>query len=210
LFAAGLERVRVGITGRDLIVEYENHRHNQNEADALGIVLGVASVNAPPGVERIHAVIKKDNQPLGEVTVKREAYSRFLAGGLADAASVSLTMRTRPTFDADSIAWIGNERSHGIFRLQVAPVVNYLYGTDYGVFDASVGAAFRAFMPLWRGAVFFSTYIAPIYNTKNLDNGRVFSQSRLRGGLSDAGIAQSFWIAPELLNVTALGKFDYH
>ena len=81
LFASGLERVRVGISGHDLIVEYENHRYNQNEADALGIVFGVASVNAPQGIVRIHAVVKKANQPLGEVSVDRDAYAQFIAGG---------------------------------------------------------------------------------------------------------------------------------
>jgi Exopolysaccharide biosynthesis protein YbjH len=209
LFAAGLERVRVGVTGHDLIVEYENHRYNQNEADALGIVLGVASIEAPAEVQRIHAVIKKDNQPLGEITVERRAYAKFLAGGSRDAASVSLTMHTRPTFNADSIEWIGNVHSHSLVRLQVAPVVNYLYGTEFGVFDMSLGAAFKAYVPLWRGAELFTTYIAPVYNTKNFDNGRVFSQFRLRGGLSDAGLAQTFWIAPGVLNVAALGKFNY-
>ncbi|HTI18889.1 MAG TPA: YjbH domain-containing protein [Trinickia sp.] len=209
LFAAGLERVRVGVAGHDLIVEYENHRYNQNEADALGIVLGVASVEAPVDVERIHAVVKKDNQPLAEITVDRSAYAAFVADGSRGTASVALTMRTRPTFDADSIEWIGNEHSHSWVRLQVAPAVNYVYGTEYGVFDTSLGAAFTAYAPLWRGAELFSTYIAPVYNTKNLDNGRVFSQYRLRGGLSDAGLAQTFWIAPSVLNVASLGKFDY-
>ncbi|MBK3746268.1 YjbH domain-containing protein, partial [Paraburkholderia aspalathi] len=79
LFAAGLERVRVGMSGRDLVVEYENHRYNQNEADALGIVLGVASVNAPHGTDKIHVVIKKANEPLGEVIVDRDAFAQFVA-----------------------------------------------------------------------------------------------------------------------------------
>ncbi|MFP3480351.1 hypothetical protein SB780_36480, partial [Burkholderia sp. SIMBA_057] len=90
-----------------LIVEYENHRYNQNEADALGIVLGVASINAPHGIERIRAVVKKANEPLADIAVDREAYQQFVAGGSPTAASASMTMRTRPTYDADSIAWHG-------------------------------------------------------------------------------------------------------
>ena len=209
LFAAGLERVRVGISGRDLIVEYENHRYNQNEADALGIVLGVASVNAPRGIERVHAVIKKDNEPLADVAVDREAYAQFVAGGSPAAASASMTMRTRLSYDADSITWHGNARQHGLTRIQIAPVTNYLYGTEYGNFDISLGANIQGFVPLWRGAELYASYIAPLYNTKNMDEGRVFSQYRLRGGLSTAALTQSFWVMPQVLNVAAVGKFDY-
>jgi Exopolysaccharide biosynthesis protein YbjH len=209
LFSAGLERVRVGISGRDLIVEYENHRYNQNEADALGIVLGVASINAPPGVERIHAVIKKANEPLADVSVDREAYAQFLAGGTPAAASASMTMRAQPDYDANSIAWHGNDRSHGLTRIQIVPITSYLYGTEYGNFDISLGANIQGFVPLWRGAELYASYIAPLYNTRNMDDGRIFSQYRLRGGLSTAALAQSFWVMPQVLNVAAVGKFDH-
>lgn len=209
LFAAGLERVRVGMSGRDLVVEYENHRYNQNEADALGIVLGVASVNAPHGIAKIHVVIKKANEPLGEVTVDRDAFAQFVAGGAPTAAGASLTMRTRPTYDADSIAWHGDEHSHGLTRIQIEPIVSYLYGTEYGNFDISLGANIEGFVPLWRGAELYASYIAPIYNTKNMDEGRVFSEYRLRGGLNAVALAQSFWVMPQVFNVTSIGKFDY-
>ncbi|SFU26853.1 YjbH domain-containing protein, partial [Paraburkholderia aspalathi] len=209
LFAAGLERVRVGMSGRDLVVEYENHRYNQNEADALGIVLGVASVNAPHGTDKVHVVIKKANEPLGEVIVDRDAFAQFVAGGAPTAASASMTMRTRPTYDADSIAWHGNEHTHGLTRIQIEPIVSYLYGTEYGNFDISLGANIEGFVPLWRGAELYASYIAPIYNTKNMDEGRVFSNYRLRGGLNAVALAQSFWIVPQVFNVASVGKFDY-
>lgn len=209
LFAAGLERVRVGISGRDLVIEYENHRYNQNEADALGIVLGVASVNAPHGTDKIHVVIKKANEPVGEVIVDRDAFAQFIDGGAPTAASASLTMRTRPTYDADSIAWHGNEHTHGLTRIQIEPIVSYLYGTEYGVFDISLGTNIEGFVPLWRGAELYASYIAPIYNTKNMDEGRVFSDYRLRGGLNAVALAQSFWIVPQVFNVASVGKFDY-
>jgi hypothetical protein len=210
LLAMGLERVRVAVSGQDLIIEYENHRYNQNEADALGIVLGVGSINAPRGIERVHAVIKKDNQPLADVAVDREAYTQFLAGGSPAAASASMTMRTHPTYNADSMAWHGNEQYHGLMRIQVSPVTNYLYGTEYGNFDLSLGANIAGFVPLWRGAELYASYMAPLYNTKNMDEGQVFSQYRLRGGLYSAALTQSFWIMPQVLNEAAVGKFEYN
>jgi hypothetical protein len=209
LFASGLERVRVGVSGRELIVEYENHRYNQNEADALGIVLGVASVNAPQGIERIHAVIKKANEAIGEVTVDREAFAQFMASGVPGKAAATLTMRTRPSYDASSIAWQGDETKHGLTRIQIQPVTSYLYGTEYGQFDVSLGVNVGAYVPLWKGAELYGSYIAPFYNTKNMDDGRVYSDFRLRNGLSSVALAQSFWIAPQIFNVAAVGKFDF-
>ncbi|HEV3105434.1 MAG TPA: YjbH domain-containing protein, partial [Trinickia sp.] len=91
LVDAGLERVRVGMIGHELIVEYENHRYGQNEADALGIVLGVASEYAPAGIDVVRAVIEKAGEPLGEVSVARAAYTQFLEGDSSAAARASLT-----------------------------------------------------------------------------------------------------------------------
>ncbi|CAN0626998.1 conserved exported protein of unknown function [Burkholderia multivorans] len=205
---AGLERVRAGIAGNDLVVEYENHRYNQNEADALGIALGAAAQYAPKGIDTVRVVIKKTNEPLAEVSVAREAYAQFVAGGMPAAAGASLTMRMRPTHDSDSVAWSGNARKHAWMRVQIAPVTHYLYGTEYGNFDYSVGANIQGFVPLWRGAELYASVIVPFANSRNMDNGRIYSQSRLRGGLSTVALTQSFWIAPRVFNVTALGKFD--
>ena len=93
-------------------------------------------------------------------------------------------------------------------RVQIAPVPCYLYGTEYGNFDYSVGANIQGFVPLWRGAELYTSVIVPLANSRNMDNGRIYRQSRLRGGLSTVALTQSFWIAPRVFNVTALGKFD--
>lgn len=210
LTAAGLERVRVAAVGRDLIVQYENHRFNQNEADALGIVLGVASVDAPPGVERIRVEILKAGETMGEVSVDRVAYASFVAGGAAQPAQASMRMSTRPTYDSKALQWYGNAHDHGWVRIQVEPVTNYLYGTEYGNFDYSLGASVSAFVPLWRGAELYANAIAPLVNSRNMDNGGVYAAYRLRGGMSSAALAQTFWLTSNVLNVTAVGKFDFN
>ncbi|WP_025098338.1 YjbH domain-containing protein, partial [Burkholderia sp. A1] len=208
LSAAGPERGRAGIVGRDLVVEYENHRYNQNEADALGIALGVAARHAGSEIDTIRVVIRKADQAIAEVSVDRGAYAAFLAGGSPTAADASLTMRMRPTYAASAIDWSTKTGRHSLVRFEIAPVTRYLYGTDYGNFDYSVGAELRAFVPLWRGAEFYASAIAPIANSRNMDDGRFYSAYRLRGGIADAALAQSFWIAPRVFNVTSVGKFD--
>ncbi|WP_109477847.1 YjbH domain-containing protein [Paraburkholderia sp. C35] len=209
LFAAGLERVRVGIDGDALVVEYENHRYNQNEADALGIVLGVASIEAPDGIRRVHAIIKKANEPLADVSVERDAYAQFVRGGSPQVASATLAMSTQPDSTSHTVDWHGDASRHGLTRIQIEPITSYLYGTEYGNFDFSLGANIEGFVPLWRGAELYGSYIAPLYNTRNMNDGRVYSQYRLRGGLNAAALAQSFWLLPQVFNVAAVGRFDY-
>ncbi len=210
LIATGMERIRVGVMKQDLIIEYENHRYNQNEADALGIVLGIAATDAPAGIENLRIVVKKANQPLAEMSISRAAYTEFLAGGSPQKASTSLAMRTRPTYDPATIPWHGDSRQHGLIRIRIQPVTSYVFGTEYSKLDYSVGAKAEAFVPLWRGAELYTSAIAPLWNSNNMDNGRVFSDRRLRGGVSAAALTQSFWIAPQVFNVTALGKFNFH
>ena len=69
LRATGLDRVRVGILGDQLVVEYENHRYLQNEADALGVVLGLGAEAASAGTTRVHALTLKAGQVVFETLV---------------------------------------------------------------------------------------------------------------------------------------------
>jgi hypothetical protein len=115
----------------------------------------------------------------------------------------------RPTYNASVVAWSGNETAHGLSRIQILPVTRYLYGTEYGNFDYSIGANVQGFVPLWRGGELFASVIAPLVNSKNLDDGRVYSDYRLRGGIESVALTQSFWIVPGVFNVAAIGKFDF-
>ena len=210
LRAAGLERVRVGLLGRVLVVEYENHRFGQNEADALGVVLGAASEGAPGSTAFVRAVIMKAGAPVGEVTVPRQAYLRFLADGDPTAVRDALSMRGSRTEDEQRVVWYGNRRNHTAVRVRISPVLNYVYGTEYGVFDISAGANVEAFVPLWRGGELVASVIAPLANTRNMDRGRVFDADRLRGGLANAGVAQTFHIGPHVIDVATVGRLDFH
>jgi len=210
LSAAGLERVRVGLLGRVLVVEYENHRFGQNEADALGVVLGAASEGSPGNIAFVRAVIMKAGAPVGELTVPRQAYLRFLADGDPAAVRDALSMRASRSEDEQRVTWYGNRHNHTAVRVRISPVLNYVYGTEYGVFDISAGANVEAFMPLWRGGELVASVIAPVANTRNMDRGRVFDADRLRGGLANAGLAQTFHIGPHVIDVVTAGRLDFH
>ena len=212
LIRLGLERVKVGRYRRYLIVEYENHRYNQNEADALGIVFGVAARLAPCDVVRVVAVIEKAGTALGQVSVDSQSFAAFIAGGHDDRdAGDTLLMSTRPTFRESDVAWVSDKPGkHALARIEIEPKTSYLIGTEYGKFDYSLAANIEGFVPLWKGAELYTSYVAPLKHSANVGSGRVFSAFALETGLSDVTLNQILWANARTLNVVSIGKMDFH
>jgi len=212
LVRLGLERVKVGRYRRYLVVEYENHRYSQNEADALGIVFGVAARLAPCDVLRVVAVVEKAGAALGQVSVDIESFAAFIAGGHDERdAADTLLMSTRPTFSDSDVAWVSDKPGpHPLARIEIEPKTSYLVGTEYGKFDYSLAANIEAFVPLWRGAEFYASYVAPIKHSANVGSARVFSTFALKTGLSDVTLNQILWANARTLNVASIGKIDFH
>ena len=212
LIDMGLENVRVGSYRNYLVIEYENHRYNQNEADALGIVFGIAARYAPNNFNRILAVMKKADMPLGQVSVDRASYARFLRDGSTDGSvRATLVMTTRPTYGSDDVQWVTpKEGPHGLTRIKITPATNYDIGTEYGKFDYALGANIQGFVPLWKGAEIYASLIEPLFKSHNVDNGRVFSDLQLGRGLANLDLSQILWAGDRFLNVGTVGKFGFH
>jgi hypothetical protein len=205
---AGLERVRVGQRGNELVIEYENHRYNQNEADALGIVLGIAAVQAPADVAMVSAVAKKTGLALYQVSVDREAYARFLRDGSDYAARSSLSVRYRPGDGAD-VRWLSNaEGKRGYSRVRIDPQLIKFVGTEVGVFDYSLSMNIQAYVPLWRGAEANVSYVRTLAESDDVKYG-FLAYAQQPNKLKTAIVSQAFWVTDRVLNVASGGKFNY-
>jgi len=210
LAAAGLERVRVGTLGNNLIVEYENHRFAQNEADAIGIVLGLSVEHAPAGVKRVSAVALKSGLPLYETSVGVAEYRNFLRDGDATFASGSLAVDRLPSYRTDDVQWIdGKPTRRSLIRVEIKPEINYTLATEVGAFDYSAGANVQGIVPLWHGGELYTSYIQRLSESENFRPGAVFSGSRLRNGLNAVALEQSFWLGAHVLANVGAGRFRY-
>ncbi len=208
LSAAGLERVRIGMDGSTLIVEFENHRFNQNEVDAIGIVLGVASSMASAEVENVAAVVKKANMPLYMIRVDRAAYFTFTQSGDQNDVKSLLTFQYRPTY-SDNVRWINStDAPRGYSRFRIVPSLLKFVGTDVGVLDYSLAADIQGFVPLWKGAELSTSFLTSLAESDNVAHG-IFGYAQQRSGLKSLTLSQSFWLTDKLLNVSSLGKFLY-
>lgn len=208
---AGLERVRVGLAENRLIVEYENHRYGQNEVDALGIVLGTAAEHAPRQVMRVYAVTLKTGQRQYETSISASRFRQFLRDGNWGPAQATLWSGNKPDYDPNSISWyLENPSRRTWARFEIAPRISSYIGTEVGAYDYSLAADFQSYVPLWRGAEFYASYIVPIHDSENFRENGVFYGARQRHGTRAAHVSQALWLHPRLLNVLSVGQFNYN
>lgn len=209
LIAAGLERVRVGTMDADVVVEYENEIYGQTEADALGVVLGIAAELAPAGTQRVRAVVLKAGLPVYETSVGVAAFRSFLREGDSTFVSGSLALDRQPT-PASRVTWADPVPGRRAFvHLQLEPDAVYAIGTEVGLFEYSLAANLRAFVPLWKGAELYTSYIQRLANSEMYEPGNVFGPFRQRNGLRVAALQQSFWLGHQALVTVGAGRYNY-
>ncbi len=206
LIKAGLERVRVGQSGNELVVEYENHRYNQNEVDAVGIVLGVAAVLAPADIVTVSAVSKKAGLAIFKASVDRGGYRQFLRDGDAFEVKESVTLQYHPNERA--VTWQDEEGPRGYSRVRIDPQLVKFVGTELGVFDYSLAANIQAMVPLWTGAELTTSFITTLSESPNVAHG-FLGYAQQRNGLKSAVVSQALWVTDNVLNVTSAGRFLY-
>ncbi len=213
LRATGLDRVRVGMLSNQLIVEYENQRYLHNEADALGVVLGLAAEYAPVGTTRVHALTLKAGQEMFETSVEVAAYRSFLRDGDAARAKDTLGFGRLAGYDDAAVQWAAGEAGAGRrqtwLRVELKPLLNYTLGTEYGDFDYSLAVNVRSTVGLWKGAEVYADVVQRVAHSPDMEPGRVFASSLNRNGLKTLALQQSFWLGPRLFTSVGAGQYDY-
>lgn len=204
LKALGLERVQVGRRDREVVVVYENHRYQQNEVDALGIVLGSMAFSAQGDVQTITAVVKKAGIPIYSVSVPASSYREFLRKGETAEGMSGLQVAYSPRLDNVEFDGIP-AGAHSRVRFRLEPSLVKFLGTDLGVVDYSLAARVSAFAPLWAGAELHASALATLEETQDVIDG-VLNVGRQPNGLNSFALSQAFWVAPRVLNVTTVGK----
>lgn len=204
LTALGFERVQVGTRGPELVAVIENHRYQQNEVDAIGIVLGQMAFSAPMELRTLTAVVQKAGLPLYSVSVPASAYREFLRSGESAGGLTDLLVTYAPRLDDINFSGAG-AGPRGWMRLRLEPSLVKFIGTDLGVFDYSLAARVTAFAPLWKGAELHASAQGTVQETSDVAEG-LLSVGQQPNGLYSLALSQAFWVTPRLLNVTTAGK----
>ncbi|MEN3275978.1 MAG: hypothetical protein V7631_1768 [Massilia sp.] len=208
LVAAGLERVRVGRRGAEIVVEYENHRYNQNEVDAIGIALGAGASLAPADIRHVSVVTKRAGLQLYKITVEAASYRRFLEDGRWREAQSALSFRFRPE-GGFGVQWLdGAEGPRGYSRIKLEPRTVHFVGTEKGLLDYSLAANVQAYVPVWKGAELYASYLETVAESDDVAHG-FLGWAQQRDGLRTAVLSQAFWLTDSIVNVTSAGKYLY-
>jgi len=170
----GLENVRVtigrGATDVTIEIEYENRSYEQNELDALGIVLGLAAMRTPASVTLLRAVIKQVNLKVLDVTVPAASWLSFVNGGESKAAFASELRISETVHDADMTELAGTRvAARSLFKADVfvRPRVETTLLTEWGVADARFSALPEAQMQVGPGTTVDVRGVIPVDRTRN-------------------------------------------
>ena len=210
LKSSGLDRIRFGFLGSDLVVEYENHRYLHNEVDALGIALGLAAELAPAKIRRIYVISLKSDKPFLEASVDAFNYRAWLRDE-AETSSVksSFGFGRLAGYDAQAVKWIDEAEVKNKIKIQLSPILNYTLGTEYGLFDYSLAVQARGDINVWPGGDAYVDIVKRIDSTKNMSSDGVFSSSRQKDGVKTAALQQSIWLGKNLLASVGAGVYEY-
>lgn len=213
LVALGFERVRVGkLPDGAWAVAYQNRRFAQNEADALGIVLGLAAQAAPESVAQLVISVLKTDQPVLTVRADAGAWRRFIADGMPAGAQAGTTFQHGDGLPASGIDWVNDTPGRASWlQLQLSPEINYMVGTEQAAFDYSLALRMLASVPLWKGAQLVGAVQQRVASSDNVDRGDipVVAQLRQDNGLQALALHQSLWLGSYAMLGGAVGRFEH-
>ena len=208
----GLEKVQIGINHqkKQLFVEYENHRYNHNEMDALGIALGVAAMKAPDNITSLTVLSRKHGIAILEVHTQITHYKQFLTA-LESTKYPALKINYPVTpYHYDGIDFIHSTPNKKSLRseLFLYPKTSIFVGTELGVIDSSIALQADWYLPLWKGATFNIAYQKEFYHTSDFNEGRPFGRFKIQDGLSNILFHQAFKPHKNITSLISIGQYE--
>ncbi|MBK0391978.1 YjbH domain-containing protein [Ramlibacter algicola] len=196
LQAKGLQDIWVGRTADGMVaVRVENGSWQWNSADALGVALGVVARNLSESRSGYRLVLTVRQVPLVAVTGQADCLREWIEqpSNTCTAGQLS-TPGSQPLRDIhDGAVWLVQRQNPGwqTLRVSISPVVRTNSGTEFGAFDASVGANIKAQLPLWAGASVEGAVDVPIDQSRNYEPEGVFGEQRVRSGIERLAFTQT-------------------
>ncbi|HBG05060.1 MAG: hypothetical protein A2075_16550 [Geobacteraceae bacterium GWC2_58_44] len=208
LTGQGLQDVEVGVQNeRDLVIIYENNVFNHNELDALGVVLGfAAAAGGGEELRRVLVVMQRKGIRVLEVAAPLDDLRAFFAGkesGLEGSLEVAA-----PSLDDRSVDFVEGKKNGIYFKpaLVIWPGLTTFVGTEAGAFDYLLSIKAELLVNFWKGGVTDLRWDFPVSWSRNLEDGRVFRDSRRGSRLERAMQFQAFKLSPSVFGLVGAGK----
>lgn len=214
LHQAGFENIQVAIIDKQLMVALENNRYNWNELDGLGVALGLMADKSPEQIQNLQLILLNQKLPVLSISASRACTKAYLQqSGHCDSGTPGFDVSTRnlnKQFDKlKSQSLVSNSAFRP--RFVVAPAIRSNVATEYGVLDYSLGLSSNLQVPMWQGAMFDVRHFAPLSNSDDFDNGKIWAKNRYESDVDRVLIHQAFWLPADVFTKFSMGRmlFDY-
>lgn len=196
LKARGLEDIWVGrLPDASIAIRANNATYNWNSLDALGAGLGAVAEVLGDRKAGYRFVLTQRQLPLVAVTGQTDCLRQWLQTEAATCPGGELSTPGTTALDRlhEQARWIVRNAvpSWRTVRVGLAPILRNTVGTDFGVFDYSLGMNVSVALPLWAGASVETRYDVPLADSGDFEDQNVFAARRVRSRLDRLAFTQS-------------------
>ncbi|WP_218509434.1 YjbH domain-containing protein [Variovorax sp. dw_308] len=180
----GFEDISVGrLSDGAIAVKFNNATYNVNSVDGLGVALGVVARELGRARVPYRLVMTQRQVAIVGASGQTDCLAQWIALEKPGCPAVRLSAPGTAAVDAslDGAAWVvrGNAPSWSTARLMLQPVLRSSLGSEYGVFDYSLGVRGTLQQPLWKGAYVEASHVSPVTDSSDFRAGGVFGNSRI-------------------------------
>lgn len=208
LRAAGFSSIWVGFDdSRRWVVQAEPLTWRKNRLDALGVALGTWQKIAQRD-EQLHLVLSYLQDPVLAVQTDTTCLAKFAEGGWWCDGQAALKLNGATVVPTPASGWAiipaqGRESWHP--QLEVAPVLRQRIGTEFGLYDASVGMSLRWELGLSRSVLWQGEVSVPLANSPNFGTAGAFGGDRVRSRVESSTLSLQKELAPRLWAQASVG-----
>ncbi|EWH04585.1 hypothetical protein AT00_17065 [Pseudoalteromonas lipolytica SCSIO 04301] len=209
----GFENILVGYNKQNqLVVKFENAVFNQNDLDALGLVLGRVAEHIEDQNTEFYVQLEKYEIPQFHVIGKVSNYNAFLNNNASPDLQVNLGAMSMPA----GLSWIGLTSANSPYfkpRVTLSPALTSSHATELGVLDYSLALRADVDIPLWKGAGISLGGQVHVTDSDDFEENAPFKHYREESDFDRAMLYQTFALPWGFYNQTQLGymkdRYDF-
>ncbi len=186
----GFSNVKFGKLAETNVIVFENHLFNHSYIDPFAVVFAQA-YRYLGGESKLTVVMLKQEVPIFAVKMNMQDYAGFIRSKITNN---KLKKSTKAFFVSSSylkdVSWFSNLaiQSKSPVNIEIRPELNTTVGTEFGVFDYSLGVTTKLDIPVTRGVNVVASATLPISNSNNYDNSKIFGLRRLGAKVNQVAI----------------------
>ena len=209
LKSLGFSNVKVGKSGGIDVIIFENHLFNHSYIDPLAVVFA-NSYRYLGKNSKLRAITMKQGIPLFAVEINLKHYAQFINGnGLAGIEKLKRSSRAwqvNPN-ELKDVKWLESSvvQNKRPLDIRIRPELNTAIGTEYGVFDYSLGLTTNVNIPVAKATNIVASATLPVTNSNNYDENKIFEEHRIGAKLNQVAIQRLIKPSADVSLLTGFG-----